>query len=209
MRTALILVCWTLLTVLTPSPIPAAEIEEQDPAYYHTGRVGRIAPLERAAAVVRRRSAAPLESTLCGRHHPSQPAPFRKRRASCRADRRRGPDRVFRLGRHHVLGRTGECRAARTALLDQFLGQGGEKLSTDPLKRVLLQHDLWTLFDFLMIGHIARRGDLETRHRRNELCRKLARAIQCAGPPARNAGQASRQLCPGHSIGAVRRDARL
>src|SRR5258708_29521430 len=39
MRTALILVSWTLLTVLTPSPIPAAEIEEQDPAYYHTGEL--------------------------------------------------------------------------------------------------------------------------------------------------------------------------
>ena len=41
MRTALILVSWTVLTVLTPSPfpIPAAEIEEQDPAYYHTGEL--------------------------------------------------------------------------------------------------------------------------------------------------------------------------
>ena len=39
MRTALILVCWTLLTVLTPSPIPAADLEEQDPAYYHTGEL--------------------------------------------------------------------------------------------------------------------------------------------------------------------------
>jgi len=41
MRTALILVSCTLLTVLTPSPspIPAAEIEEQDPAYYHTGEL--------------------------------------------------------------------------------------------------------------------------------------------------------------------------
>ena len=29
----------TLLTVLTPSPIPAADIEEQDPAYYHTGEL--------------------------------------------------------------------------------------------------------------------------------------------------------------------------
>ena len=41
MRTALILVVWTLLTVLTASPLPirAAEIEEQDPAYYHTGEL--------------------------------------------------------------------------------------------------------------------------------------------------------------------------
>src|SRR5260221_9516546 len=41
MRSAQILVGWTLLTILTPSPlpIPAAEIEEQDPAYYHTGEL--------------------------------------------------------------------------------------------------------------------------------------------------------------------------
>ena len=39
MRTARILVCWTLLTVLTPSPIPAADLEEHDPAYYHTGEL--------------------------------------------------------------------------------------------------------------------------------------------------------------------------
>src|SRR6478736_2789116 len=35
-----------------------------------------------------------------------------------------------------------------------------------------------------MVRHIARRGDLETRHRRNELCRKLARAIQSLALPA-------------------------
>src|SRR4051794_18254354 len=41
MRTALILVGWTLLTVLTPPslPVSAAEIEEQDPAYYHSGEL--------------------------------------------------------------------------------------------------------------------------------------------------------------------------
>jgi hypothetical protein len=49
---------------------------------------------------------------------------------------------------------------------------------------VLLQRDLWTLFDFLMIRHIARHGDFETRHRRHELCRKLARAIQALALPA-------------------------
>src|SRR5262249_44323709 len=69
-------------------------------------------------------------------------------------------------------------------LLDVFLAQKGEKLSTDPLKRVLLQRDLWTLFDFLMIRHIARQGDFEVRRRRHELCRKFARAIQALALPA-------------------------
>ena len=41
MPSARILVGWTLLTVLTQLPIaiPAAEIAEQDPAYYHTGEL--------------------------------------------------------------------------------------------------------------------------------------------------------------------------
>ena len=35
-----------------------------------------------------------------------------------------------------------------------------------------------------MVGHIGRRGDLETRNRRDGLCRKLARAIQALALPA-------------------------
>ncbi len=88
-------------------------------------------------------------------------------------------------------------------MLDQFLGQGGEKLSTDPLKRVLLQHDLWTLFDFLMVRHIARRGDLETRHRRDELCRKLACAIQSLALPTETLAKLPDNYSHGHSIRAV------
>src|SRR5262249_46591164 len=51
-------------------------------------------------------------------------------------------------------------------------------------KRVLLQRDLWTLFDFLMVRHIGRRGDSETRERRSKLCHKLARAIGALALPA-------------------------
>src|SRR5690349_22227578 len=39
MRAALILACSALLTVLTSSPAAAAEFDEQDPAYYHTGEL--------------------------------------------------------------------------------------------------------------------------------------------------------------------------
>ena len=39
MRFLLFLVCWTVLTQLTLSPIRRAEIEEQDPAYFHTGEL--------------------------------------------------------------------------------------------------------------------------------------------------------------------------
>jgi hypothetical protein len=35
------------------------------------------------------------------------------------------------------------------ALLDEFLAKDGHKLIKDPLKRLLLQHDLWAVFDWL------------------------------------------------------------
>src|SRR5262249_24991140 len=35
------------------------------------------------------------------------------------------------------------------ALLDEFLAKDGHKLIKHPLKRVVLQHDLWAVFDWL------------------------------------------------------------
>src|SRR4051812_27490873 len=184
MRTTLILVFWTLLAVLTSSPILAADLEEQDPAYYHTGEL---------AGSLRSNNPLPLFDAdpqhLWNRLFAAvtiRPSRLPSVRGGPPVARIEGGDRIEFFGWG---GTTYWDESANVAQLewhlDQFLGQGGEKLSTDPLKRVLLQHDLWTLFDYLMVRHIARRGDPETRHRRNEVCRKLARAIQSlALPPA-------------------------
>src|ERR1700730_9660199 len=180
MRTMLILVCWTLLT---PSPILAADVEEQDPAYYHTGEL---------AGSLRSNNPLPLFDAdpqhLWNRLFAAvtiRPSRLPSVKGGPPVARIEGGDRIEFFGWG---GTTYWDESANVAQLerhlDQFLGQGGEKLSTDPLKRVLLQHDLWTLFDFLMIGHMGRRGDFETRHRRNELCRKLARAIHALALPA-------------------------
>jgi hypothetical protein len=182
MRSTLTLVCWTLLTVLKPSPILAADLEERDPAYYHTGEL---------AGSLRSNNPLPLFDAdpqhLWNRLFAAvtiRPSRLPSVRGGPPVARIEGGDRIEFFGWG---GTTYWDESANVAQLerhlDQFLGQGGEKLSTDPLKRVLLQHDLWTLFDFLMARHIARRGDPETRHRRNELCRKLARAIQSLALP--------------------------
>lgn len=63
-------------------------------------------------------------------------------------------------------------------LLDEFLKNGGEQLLADPLRRVVLQHDLWAAYDHLVDQNIKRTADLETRTRRDVLCRKLAQCIQ-------------------------------
>ncbi len=44
---------------------------------------------------------------------------------------------------------TGEHHEYVLTLLDEFLAKEGHKLIKDPLKRVLFQHDLWAIFDWL------------------------------------------------------------
>jgi hypothetical protein len=43
----------------------------------------------------------------------------------------------------------GERHKRVVALLDEFLAKEGHKLIQDPLKRAVLQHDLWAVFDWL------------------------------------------------------------
>ncbi len=63
-------------------------------------------------------------------------------------------------------------------LLDEFLEAGGSRMIDDPLRRAVLLRDLWAAHDFLTDQNIRRFGPLETRHRRDRLCGKLARAIE-------------------------------
>jgi hypothetical protein len=42
----------------------------------------------------------------------------------------------------------GESHRSAISVLDEFLANAGEELHTDPLKRVILQHDLWSVFDW-------------------------------------------------------------
>ena len=184
MRPALILVSWTLLAGLTPLPISAAEIEEQDPAYYHIGEL---------AGSLRSTEPPPLFDAdpqhLWNRLFAAvaiRPSLLPSRRGGAPVARIEGGDRIEFFGWGGTTYWDEPANVAKLEeLLDQFLAQGGETLSTDPLKRVLLQRDLWTLFDFLTIRHIGRRGDIETRHRRDELCGKLARAIHALALPAK------------------------
>src|SRR4051812_16540624 len=176
MRTTLILVGWTLLTGLTPSPILGADLEEQDPAYYHTGEL---------AGSLRSNNPLPLFDAdpqhLWNRLFAAvtiRPSRLPSVRGGPPVARIEGGDRIEFFGWGGTTYWDESANVARLErYLDQFLGKGGEKLSPDPLKRVLPQPALGTLFDFLMARHIARRGNPEPRHRRNELCGKLARAI--------------------------------
>jgi hypothetical protein len=188
MRIALVLTCGTLLTALMLAPIQAADIAEQDPAYYHTG--------ELAGSL---RSTEPLPLFDADPQHlwnrlfaaiTIRPSMLPSVQDGPPVARIEGGDRIEFFGWGGTTYWDEPANAARLeGLLEKFLAEGGEKLSTDPLKRALLQRDLWAMFDFLMNRHIARKGDSETRQRRYELCGKLARAIQTLALPAETLAQ--------------------
>lgn len=183
MRMALILVGFTQWACLISSPIAAAEIPEDDPAYYHTGDL--------AGSL---RSTEPLPLFDADPQHlwnrlfaavTVRPSLLPSVEDGPPVARIEGGDRIEFFGWGGTTYWDEPTHVAELeGLLDQFLAQGGEDLSSDPLKRVLLQRDLWTLFDFLITRHIDRKGDFETRQRRHELCRRLARAIQALALPA-------------------------
>lgn len=68
--------------------------------------------------------------------------------------------------------------ARLTDLLDAFLDGHAEGLVKDPVRRVLLQSDLWAAHDHLVGQNIAWFGTREERARRARVARLLARAIR-------------------------------
>jgi hypothetical protein len=69
---------------------------------------------------------------------------------------------------------SGPSHARALRLLDEFLNMGGERLITDPLKRAVLQHDLWNIFDWA----VERRYDGRDARQREALSTRLARGIR-------------------------------
>jgi hypothetical protein len=64
------------------------------------------------------------------------------------------------------------------SLLDECLADPMRVRPADPLRRAILQRDLWAPFDFFVSRNIARAGDKATRWRRDSICRKLAAVIR-------------------------------
>jgi hypothetical protein len=70
----------------------------------------------------------------------------------------------------HLLN--GESYAQASACLDEFLDTRAERLSTDPLRRAMLQRDLWAVFDWTAQRSHSRAPEV------HELRRRLAAAIR-------------------------------
>ncbi len=69
------------------------------------------------------------------------------------------------------------CRRL-SSVLDECIANIPRVRPADPLRRAMLQRDLWAAFDFYVGRNIARQGEKATRDRREEICRKLARVIR-------------------------------
>src|SRR5947209_7632925 len=84
----------------------------------------------------------------------------------------------------HLLA--GERHKRVVAVLDEFLAKDGHTLINDPLKRVVLEHDLWAVFDWLANPnnpYLYRDDDSPPEAR--ALQRRLAKAIRRLAPPAK------------------------
>jgi hypothetical protein len=83
-------------------------------------------------------------------------------------------DPLFWGTTRHLLEERSHKRAL--SLLDEFLREHGEELIRDPLRRALLQHDLWALFDWSASPHASRylRERAELQLRLAQIIRRLA-----------------------------------
>lgn len=71
------------------------------------------------------------------------------------------PDILYWVYTKHLL--IEPSRQQALAILDEFINSHGERLIQDPLKRALLQHDLWELFDWAARSYPQESKELESR----------------------------------------------
>jgi hypothetical protein len=74
--------------------------------------------------------------------------------------------------------RTGSTYQTAIAVLDEFLTSDGQALIADPLKRAVLQHDLWAVFDWSAHSESAGSAGASSAGNLSELRLRLADAIR-------------------------------
>jgi hypothetical protein len=172
--------CRTLLLILACcawAPALAAEKLTPDPAYYHEGEL---------AGSLKTESPLPL--------YDADPQHLANRLFAALSIRtseiptKRGGLPVRRIEGGDVLDflawpgsqywSSVETCDRLTRLLDECLAHPDQLRPKDALPRAILQRDLWAAFDYYAGRNIARDGDRETRRRRDEVCRRLARVIE-------------------------------
>ncbi|WP_157606239.1 hypothetical protein [Schlesneria paludicola] len=182
-----LLLAW-LTVVLGTRPLIAAELDALDPAYHHTGE---LAGSLRTADPLPLYDADPqhvwnrLFAAISIRH-----SLLPSKRGGTPIARIEGGDSIdFLAWPGTTYWDEPETVARLVGLLDQFQQERAERMTTDPIRRVMLQRDLWAVFDSLVSQNISRRGDVETRQRRARLCGRLAKVIQSLALPVETLAQ--------------------
>ena len=85
-------------------------------------------------------------------------------------------DPLLWLNSHHLLEPRSHARAIR--VLDEFLQKHGEMQIGDPLKRAMLQHDLWAIFDWTTQQSKGQASDLDYAREKTELQIRLAEILR-------------------------------
>jgi hypothetical protein len=157
--------------------VRAAEPDRSDPAYYHQGELaGSLksdAPLPLYNADPRS-----LANRLFAAFYIRTSA-IPTKRGGTPVHRIEGGDVIdFLAWNGSAYWSEPETCRRLSALLDECLADPSRIRFADPLRRALLQRDLWAPFDFLVGRNMARDGDKATRQRRDGICRKLAAVIR-------------------------------
>src|ERR1700722_6725787 len=162
---------WSPITVI------AAELDSEDPAYYHDGEL---------AGSFKSNQPLPLYDVdpahLANRLFAAffiRESNIPTKRGGRPVKRIEGGDVVdFYAWPSSTYWSEPATMSRISALLEECLAEPTRLRPADPLRRAVLLRDLWAPFDFFVGRHIARDGDRETRQQRDDLCRKLAGVIR-------------------------------
>jgi hypothetical protein len=159
------------------SAASAAENDGLDPAYYHEGELAGSLRSDAPLAIYDADPQSLLNRLFAAFYIRTSEIPTKRGGQPVR--RIEGGDLIDFLawpGSDYWSSR--ETCARLSALLDECLAKPEQIRPADPVRRAMLQRDLWAPFDYLISRNIVRAGDTQTRQQRDDFCRKLAALIR-------------------------------
>jgi len=155
----------------------AAETHDRDPAYYYEGELAGSLKSDAPLAIYDQDPQSLVNRLFAAFYIRESNIPTKRGGAPVR--RIEGGDTIdFLAWDGSDYWSSLETCQRLSAILDECLADPARVRPVDPLRRAMLQRDLWAAFDFYVSRNIARDGDKPTRQRRDALCRKLAALIR-------------------------------
>ena len=166
-------VAWHLMTMGSHGAEPAG----RDPAYYHDGELAGSLKSDAPLAIYDADPQSLANRLFAAFYIRTSEIPTKRGGTPVR--RIEGGDVIDFLAWPGSRYWSDAATCARiSAILDECLAAPVQFRPTDPVRRAILQRDLWAAFDFYISRNIERDGDRETRQRRDDICRKLASLIR-------------------------------